>query len=289
MEILRAVRLAVVLPTFNEPELLRECMASLEFPRSVLSTILIVNAGDPLGFELPANAVEIKVPSDHFWTASVAAGLEYARAGAFDFVMLANADNTFLPGSVEKLLRLARSGAKIVASSPAYIQVGEEPVELLYSDQLDLGILLFGKLNRRWNVPAEAPVEPFEIELTGGQGVVFSTRLLEDVAMDPDRFPHHAGDHDFWLQARKKGWTVMVEPQAGIVNRRVLGGKHAVGTWAKVGKLIWRLRSDLTQDSPRVMWRLRAKHLPLPVALVSFLLSFGMRWTIGFPKLLKRS
>lgn len=281
--------LAIVIPTFNEPDLLQECLASLDWPEDLDVTLVIVNAGDPLGFELPSNAVEVKVSSDCFWTASVEAGFDYIRHHDFDWAMLANADNTFYPGSIGRLLELSRSGPNIVAACPAYIRVGDEPERLLYSDQLDLGILLYGKLNRRWTAPSEAPDAPFPIELTGGQGVLFPASLLKEFATDPKRFPHHAGDHDLWLQMRHKGVKVMVEPKAGIVNLRVLGGKHATGFWPKLKKLWWRLGSDLTQDSPKVMWRLRAKHLAFPTAVVSFLVSFLARWTIGFPKLLKRT
>jgi len=287
----RSERLAVVIPTYNEPELLQQCLSSLDWPDELEVTLVIVNAGEPLGFELPAKAVEVKVTSDCFWTASVEAGFAWIRSQKpeFDWAMLANADNTFYPGSVGRLLALCRKEPGVVAACPAYIRTDEEPEKLLYSDQLDLGILLYGKLNRRWSKPEEAPDEPFEIQLTGGQGVLFPAKLLAQFAMDAKRFPHHAGDHDFWLQMRRKGVRLMVEPKAGIVNLRILGGKHATGFWAKVKKLWWRLGSDLTQDSPKVMWRLRAKHLPLPAAIASFVLSFGARWTIGFPKLLKRT
>lgn len=289
MQVIHAVRLAVVVPTYNESELLQRCLASMDWPATLRPTFVIVNAGDCLDFELPENSVELKVPSDHFWTASVAAGFDYVRSGQFDYVMLANADNTFFPGTIERLLRLARSAPNVVAASPAYIGVANEPIELLYSDQLDLGILLFGKLNRRWTTPEDAPDEPFEIQLTGGQGVLFTASLLQMAEMDSQNFPQHGGDHDFWIQLRKKGVKILVEPRAGIVNLRVLGGKHATGLWAKFKKLVWRLRSDLTQDSPKVMWRLRKKHLSLPVAIVSFLVSFALRWTVGFPKLLRRT
>jgi hypothetical protein len=92
-----------------------------------------------------------------------------------------------------------------------------------------------------------------------------------------------------WLQARKGGWKLEVVPSAGVVNTRTLSASHAKGFFQKLGRLWWRMTSDKTPESWRIMWRLRRKHLPLPVAMFSTVVSFGLRWTVGLPKILRRT
>lgn len=280
-------RIAAVIPTFNEVELLTSCVDSLLTQNDPELEVLVVNAGDPLPADLAVKVTELTVPSDHFWTACIDKGIKHAQQAGFDLVLFTNADTTFLPESVSELRKTLQGRTQAIACSPAYIQIGDEPPVLLYSDQLDLGILLFGKIVRRWDGPATAPNEPIEIQLTGGQGVLMPIKLFDKASMDVERLPHYASDHDLWLQSRRLGYPLILAPRAGIVNRRQLNESKRQHRPA-LGKFLWkRLWSVYTPDSWTVIWRLRRKHQGPLVGFVSSVANFAIRWTAGLPKILR--
>jgi GT2 family glycosyltransferase len=280
-------RIAAVIPTFNEVELLTACVDSLLAQNDPDLVIVVVNAGEPLPAKLTATVTELKVPSDYFWTACIDEGVKHVKEHGFDLVMFTNADTTFLPGSVSELRKTIEGRVKAIACSPAYIQTGDEPPKLLYSDQRDFGILLFGKIVKRWEKPVDAPNQPFAIQLTGGQGVLMPMDLFDFASMDVKNLPHYASDHDLWLQARKLGYTLLLAPKAGIVNRRQLNETRNRKRMP-LGEFLWKRHWSLyTPDSWTVIWRVRRKHQGPILGFVSAVLNFGVRWTLGLPKILR--
>jgi hypothetical protein len=282
-------RLAILVPTYNEEALLTRFVDSLEPVPDVETTIVVINAGKPLSEGLAKRVLEVAVPDHFFWTACMQVGFEkVAEDGKFDFAMMGNADTVLVPGSVAELIKFIDAHPNTVACCPAYLKLGEEEPHLHYSDQNDWGFLLYGKMSQRWNTLSEAPKEPFKTDVIGGQGVLFDAKICAKYRLDPDNFPQAAGDHDFWYQLRKgEKIQLWVVPTAGTINLRQMG----VQPGRKKGffRRIWqRMTSDKTGDSARLMWRLRRKHLSLPVAVPSFVISFLIRYTLGLPKMLKR-
>ena len=277
-----------IVPTHNEPDDLRRVVASLVQQGLDGLHILVVNAGERLPPDLQALVEEIQVGSDHYWSHCIDVGLKLACERGYSFVYLTNADTYATPQTIKQLLEHVEKHERTVACAPAYVET-EKGVKLLYSHQDPLGPLIYGKLVRPWEDPSVFPKTPFEVVLTGGQGVLFPLQLAREFSIDVARFPHYASDHDLWLQARKGGWKLEVVPSAGVVNTRTLSASHAKGLRAKLAKLWWRMTSDKTPESWRIMWRLRRKHLPLPVAVFSTVVSFGLRWTVGLPKILRRT
>lgn len=278
-------RIVAVVPTFNEPAELRRVVESL-VTEPVTKTI-VINAGDPLPEDLAGMVQEVRVASDCYWTECVNIGFKAALDEGCTHVYLTNADTYALPGTVAALLAESFRN-RTVCCSPAYIE-GGDGVRLLYSHQDPMGFLLYGKLVRWWNLPSEAPKEPFPIVLTGGQGVLLPRGAVEQFQLDTKRFPQYASDHDLWLTMKNKDWQLLLVPQGGVVNVRTLSANRAQGTFAKLKKLWWRMSSDMSPEGLRTMWRLRRKHLPLIVAVYSTAISFVLRWTIGLPKILKRT
>ena len=281
-------RIAAIIPTYNEVELLTACVESLEAQGYPNLEIVIANAGDALPAELAHRVTELDVPENFFWTACIDAGVQAVK-GKCDFYLFTNADTTFVEGAVNRLLLALESGEKTIACSPAYIQLGDQPVSLLYSDQSDLGPLLYGKLVRRWTSPGDAPMDPFPIDLTGGQGVLIPSALFESASMDVSRFPHYASDHDLWLQARRLGYRLLLVPQAGIVNKRDFNETKRKNLGPLFKALKKRMTSVYTPESWPIMWRLRRKHQGPILGFFTTFVSFGLRWTIGLPKILRRT
>lgn len=278
-------RIAAVIPTYNEVELLMACVESLEAQNDPELSIIVANAGEPLPDFLASRVTELDLESDSFWTASIHEGVQEALASGADFVLFTNADTTFLPGALPALREVA--GDDTIACSPAYEQIGDGPIRLLYSDQDEVGKLLFGKLTRRWSEPNDAPSEPIPIQLTGGQGVLMPARLFHEAKMDFGRFPHYTSDHDLWLQARKLGYKLVLCPRAGIVNRRELQKSRNQKRQSLPSYLWKRLWSEYTPDSWTTLWRLRRKHQGPILGFFTTLANFAIRWTAGLPKILR--
>lgn len=280
-------KVLAIIPTYNEPEDLRRVVDSL-LAQDVEVDVLVVNAGDPLPSDIAAKVKLIDVDDAHYWTHCIDVGLKAAASLSHPFIYLTNADTYAFPGTVRALLETASANEKTVACAPAYIETNDG-IRLLYSHQDPLGFLLYGKLVRTWTSPQDAPSQGFPIVLTGGQGVLFQSSVAREFRIDSTNFPHYASDHDLWLQMREKGWRLILLPQTGVVNTRILSAHHAKTIGEKFKKLVWRMTSDKTPESWTIMWRLRRKHLPLFVAVLSTVISFGLRWTVGLPKILRRT
>ena len=273
-----------IVPTYNEPDELRAVVASLLAEESPTLHIVVVNAGEPLPTDIADRVEEIAVPDTHYWTACVQRGIERARELVPDFLYFTNADTPLMPGTLAMLLEHVSRHPKTVACAPAYVESEQGP-RLIYAFQDPMGFLLYGRLIRPWKGASDAPSEPREIVLTGGQGVVVPMDALMGRDLDVKSFPHYASDHDLWLTLREAGYKLVLLPKAGVLNRRAFGAHLSKN---KLNALWRRMTSPMLAESWPTMWRLRRKHLPLPLAVVSTVLAFAMRWTIGLPKIIKR-
>jgi len=280
--------LAIIIPTFNEPELLEQTIRSLDIPANVEATIFVANAGDDLPVQFSALVSEIKVDSKLWWTGQMQAGMDEAKKTSPKWVLFLNADTSMVPGSISKLIEFGENHPNTIACCPAYEKQPDGSLKLIYSHQLDWGFLLYGKLVMPWRTFADSPKEPFLVDLTGGQGTLFPGEVLNKYKMDPENCPHYGGDHDFWLTLREGGIRLWLVPQAGIINDRQFGGMLNTSLSKKLKGLWIRMSNRLYPESAGLMWRFRKKHLPLPIAVISFICAFGIRWTLGLPKMLKR-
>ncbi len=270
-------RLALVIPTYNESEFLRKCVASVKDTKLAEVIPVVVNAGDPLPEDLAATVVELQVSSDHFWTACIGVGLFYARQNGFDWAMLANSDNEFLPGTVDLLLTEAERQPGAVICSPIYDLQEDGSLTLFCSREVMVPFLLHNYTAKDWNGPEDAPTEPYPVEMTGGQGVLIPRSVFVWLTVDPKRFPHNRGDMDMWLSVRQRGVPIILTPRAGAINTRPMStsGMSGLEQLKKVGYLFG---STVTKDSWRVIWGIRRKHQPLPVAIASFLIYTPLIW-----------
>lgn len=279
----KKVSVVAVVPTYNEFESIAKCVESLQHPSQTSNeielTICVVNSGEPLPQATADKVHEIALTGDSYWTACTKQGVAFALKSGADYVLLANADTVFEPGSLPALLRRCQSTANVIACSPVYERDAEGET-LLYSHQSDWGFLLYGKLMRE-------PESAKKIDLTGGQGVLIPTHLIKDNPLDPERFPQYAGDHDLWLQLRKRGAELWLEPASKVINDRGFG--HKKGGRSAIGSLWWRMSSIYSPDGFPTMWRLRRKHLGTILGLFSTLISFELRWTLGLPGILRRA
>lgn len=275
--------IGVVVPTFNEPDLVRRCVDSLEAEASATGvelTTYVVNAGKPLPADLAARVIEIPVPSDHFWTRSVKVGFERLREVRPEYTLLMNADTTFLPGSLARLMAVAKE-PNTVACSPGYMRDSEGKPILLYAHESFNEFLWHGRPVVPWKRPEEAPDELRQIRTCGGQGVLFRTEFLDRFDVDPDNFPQAKGDHDFWFTCQEGGLKLVLVMRSGAVNDRGFGPM----SWTpkqRFRKLWWRASHPQSSDSWPNMWRLRKKHQGMPKALISFALMFPRRFVRGF-------
>jgi GT2 family glycosyltransferase len=268
---------AAIIPTFNEVDVLASCVQSLASASRETILPIVVNAGKPLPSELAAQVLEIPVSDDHFWTASIAVGFARARELRPEYVLLANADTEFLPGSVDLLIEEVAKSPKTIACCPGYERDEDGSIRLLYSDDVMLPFFLHNFLKRRWVRPEEAPSEPYETGVVGGQGVLFRAELLDSFDVDPQSFPHYRGDQDLWLSAKAAGYKLVMVPKAGVINNRAFGMK-TLSRKENMARLRYLATSPRARDSWRTIWNLRRKHQPLPVAVVSFLIYTPLVW-----------
>lgn len=272
-------RIAVLVPTFNEPAVLRDCIGSLLAQTGQDLDVIVINAGDPLPSDIRSRITELNVPADHYWTACIDNGLRFAISrSAYTHIMLLNADNAVFPDAAALLLAEAVKDDNTVVCCAAYTHTAEGDLETVYTHQEERGKLLLFRLCRAWANPCDAPERPFTTANAGGQGTLFSIKLLSRVWPDVARFPHYMGDTDLWLQVRRAGGQLVVVPKAGAVNLRPF--RHTLGATRRerLRSVWWKFTSPNSLDSLVIVWRLRRKHLGLPRAIKSFAFVVPLRF-----------
>lgn len=281
--------IAVVVPTYNEEELLAECVASIATQEVEADlTVIVVNAGEPLSSDLGSRVHEVRVPSNYYWTQCIKRGFDLIRQrGGFDYVLMANADTTLMPGTVTRLLQLLQAETDVVACSPVYRAIGSERPTLLFSRDRLMPFVLHNFLERKWTYPEDAPDEVFETDLTGGQGVLFPASFLERFDADDVRFPHYKGDMDLWLSMKREGVRLLIVAKAGVVNRRAFGEARHGSRWKQLRRIRYLVNSPLARDSWRVAWKLRKKHLGPVKGFVSTFFFVGLVYPWRVIKLLR--
>lgn len=270
-------RIAIVIPTFNEFELLDLCIQSIEKSDTACWVPIVVNAGQPLPESIASRVQEHPVADSFFWTSCIDFGLRQAKEQGFDYVMLTNADTEFAAGSLEAVLEVVQKAPNVVACMPGYVRKPDGSVELIYSDDKLVPFFLHNYLQRRWKTPEEAPEKPYETDLLGGQGVIFAVKLLDRFGVDPKHFPHNRGDHDLWLSMKRGGCRLLMVPQAAVINNREFGTK-VMSLGQKLKRLPYLFFSPRARDSWQTLFWLRWKHLPKPLGVLSWLIYTPLIW-----------
>lgn len=155
----------------------------------------VVEAGDNLGFGRAHNL-----------------GVKEARG---EFILFLNPDTRILPGSIERLVDIFGVDEKIGIVGPLLAGESEKTGEEHCGFQKSPFSLVKSKIFRSLNDFAST----LEVDWLSGGAMMIRRNLFEELGGFDEKFFMYFEDVDLCLQAKKKGYRVVVNPKSKIFHK----------------------------------------------------------------------
>jgi GT2 family glycosyltransferase len=217
------VRVAVVIPMWNQHELTRRCLESLRQLRPSPDPVVVVDndswpdPADALRASWPGVRV-LRMGSNLGFAAGSNQGLRYALAANADAVLLLNNDAWVAPDSLTHLLRALAEDERIAAAGVKTLTDETPPrIHAAYS-----AVTFHGPLVRveGW---LESRLDAFDderdVESVSGGAVLLRASALASVGLFDEEFFAYHEDVDWCVRARALGWRIRYVPSARVHHR----------------------------------------------------------------------
>ena len=204
-------------------------------------------------------AIVLRVGAEDYWSATTNAGVRFALAHHFDYILTINDDCTIAPDHVQVLLDTAQQHQiKILGSRIDYLaqpgQVWAMGTSVIWGPRLL-------KLNAH-NVAFE---DSFLIDLNlrsaiavdtmPGNGVLIHRSVFESVGVyNSEMLPHYHGDSEWVMRATQQGFQAFVTGRTILYDDTPLPQKQAPGT-----DRFWMIEFWQTFFHPRSGWYLKPR------------------------------
>ena len=238
----RRFRLAAVVLNYRTPELVLDCVASLESEVDpVADTVVIVDnasgdgSADRIEAELQArgwSAWARLLRSEHNGGFSAGNNLGI-RAVEADAYLLLNSDTVVRAGAVQALLDGLSSDARVGMVSPRLEGSDGDPQQSCFRYQTPASELIRGaetgvitSLLRSYVVSQPLDDGPAEHEWTSFAAVMVKKEVFDEIGLLDDGYFMYFEDTDFCRRMRPAGWKVLHWPAARVVHTR--GGSSEV-------------------------------------------------------------
>ncbi|MDO5032123.1 glycosyltransferase family 2 protein [Corynebacterium sp.] len=227
--------LAVVTVTFSPGHYLDDFLNSLEEATTLPTTVVLADNGSTDGVPEAAaaqreNVAFVDTGGNLGYGGGMNAGARWAREhGANEeFLLLANPDVTFAPGSVDKLIECARRHPEAAAIGPLIV----EPDGSYYPSAREIptlltgiGHALFGAIwpSNPWSAAYQRG-EDMDRERTAGwlsgSCVLVRWQAFEEIGGFDERYFMYMEDVDLGDRFRRAGWSNVLCPEAVITHAK---------------------------------------------------------------------
>ncbi|MCK6556414.1 glycosyltransferase family 2 protein [Candidatus Binatia bacterium] len=217
------MRVAVVIPMWNQVELTRRCLRSL--PRLDLAPdrVVVVDNGSragpvgDLGEDYPGVTV-VRLDRNRGFAGGCNAGIGDALGAGADAVLLLNNDTTVHPGLLTELVHALAADPRIAAAGAKTLTEEDPPrIHAAY------GVLTFhGSLVRveGWLEPDAGKFnEACDVDTAFGSALLLRREALEAVGLLDEEFFAYHEDVDWCARARRAGWRIRYVPTARVYHR----------------------------------------------------------------------
>lgn len=262
---------ALVIPTFNSLQALKECLSSIEWARNASVSVVVVDSGSSDGtreyLKTVPWVVAVDGSPDMWWAAATNAGcIRAIRTLGANGIALLNCDCTW---DVSSFVALRDSFIKKPGDIHCSRVLVRSPRRLLFAGGFILRSGLLGM--RGFMEPADTPYDGGEVEWCGGMGVLFAAGLWERLGgFDARTFPHYYADADFCLRARRARRAVWYCADSVAVNDRTTSSLNVPKTGARLSDLAYVLVSRRSpsniRDSVLFYWRHAGPLVPAALA-----------------------
>ena len=242
MTIDKEYRLAVIILNYRTPQLVIDCLASLEGQIDGVENCALVvdNCSGDDSAELIEQAITehgwqtwakvIIAPSNNGFSAGNNVGMQAVNATAY---WLTNSDTIFRPNAVAELAHALMLHPKAGMISPRLEWPDGTPQISCFRAISPLSELLdsaktgpLSKILNRYEVPLAVSNTPMRPEWTSFASVLLRREAVQQVGWMDEGFFMYFEDVDYGLRLRKAGWEILHWPAARVVHLR--GGTSEV-------------------------------------------------------------
>lgn len=238
--------LSIVIPSYNRPDLLRRCLASVSRFAPREAEVIVVDDASPGGCVSSA-ALEfagvhvIRLPRQSGFCVTANRGIAAARA---PIIELLNDDTEVEEGWAHAALECFRD-PKVAAVAPLVMQLDGSPRPRIDSagDSYHLGG--FAQKRRRGDSADSIAAESGSIFGASASSAFYRRDLLIKVGAFPESFGSYFEDVDLSFRLRRAGGDIVFEPRSRLWHR--IHGSY--------GKPNRRLLEQQSRNEERVFWR----------------------------------
>jgi GT2 family glycosyltransferase len=238
--------LSIVIPSYNRPDLLRRCLASVSRFAPVGAELIVVDDASPAGCVRGA-ALEfagvhaIRLPRRSGFCAAANRGIAEARA---PIVELLNDDTEVEEGWAHAALECFRD-PKVAAVAPLVMQLDGSPRPRIDSagDSYHLGG--FAQKRRRGDPAASVAAECRSVFGASASSAFYRRDMLIKVGAFPESFGSYFEDVDLSFRLRRAGGEIVFEPRSRLWHR-------VHGSYGTPDR---RLLEQQSRNEERVFWR----------------------------------
>jgi GT2 family glycosyltransferase len=249
-----SAELSIIIVNWNGGDLLRRTVESVTAaPPSVGYEVVVVDnaSSDDSLARLRAGAGAAAL-GERLRVFENAENLGFGRANNQAFartqaplVLLLNPDTEVTAGSIDRLIRTLRSGARVGAAGPKLLNVdGSVQVSVWRNSPAAWEVLLTGlglhKLMPRRMRGRLLLAEHFDyasrraVGMLSGAAMLVRREVIEEVGGFDERFHMYGEDNEWCLRIRRAGWQLVFEPEAVVMHH---GGASSLKRWESLEKM----------------------------------------------------
>ncbi len=220
-------RLSLVIVNFKVPDLLKDCLRSLQPALAgIPSQVWVVdNASEDGSVEMVRECFPgVRTVANAENRGFAAANNQILRDVGGDYVMLLNPDTVVRPKAVERLIGVLDQRPRVGIAAPLLVSEDGrsqtsswEFPSVLRTLQWMLGLRRFFSPRRRPESQAGGPVD-----WVSGACMLVRTTALREVGLLDEAFFMYGEDVDWCRRFKNRGWEVWLAPEARVVH---LGGQ----------------------------------------------------------------
>lgn len=219
-------KITVVIPVYNRKLHTINCLNRLRAinKSGIDATIVVVDDGSNDG---TSELIAMKYPEvtilhgdgNLWWSGATNKGVAYALAHGCDYVLTLNDDVQFREDFLINLLKTVNSLDNSIACG--VICDIDSRNKIISAGRYAKGFLGYNYSGYLSGTDIKSlPTNEYQSDVESGYAMLIPRDVFQKVGLfDAKRFPHHMGDMDFVLRARRHGYKVIINPRAFLYTK----------------------------------------------------------------------
>lgn len=282
----------VVMPTFNRPGALGECLAGLAQQTEPVR-VVVADTGDGSAVGVAAKrfpqARVLRGPDDLWWTGATNLALRAALAESApdDWILCLNDDTEMAPDYVARLREAAGRSPRRLAGSVS-VDSARPDIVLDGGNRFNWYSAATARLNRGRPLAEFGAGHEETVNVLPGRGTLIPAVAFSEVGLFAEReLPHYIADYEFSVRCAAAGYHLVVSYDAVIRSHTSMTGTHRPArrlSLTEARKYFWGQRSSCNlRDRLRFAWMTRRNPLQAALYFTASLARIVVRYMLSRP------